>query len=250
MAATPGNTKTILSKCQFILSTVTSVTPNSKARIPAYLLTLNPGEALLREHTELHKKPCYTSSAQLTSRHTPDELTNSLLLTLVNFPRKQIGPKMSDCLVTGVQSVTEDIEERRKNTVVLIPLSCAAVPLPSLCAGMAVSAEANPEPVTSNKRDLAWDEFAALHIRVGTVTHLVESRGAEHILEVDFGTDIGARNGSLSLSEINGCVTIDEIQGHQVLAVIQESGDARLFTVEGRTVLIPAQPVENGFKLA
>ena len=41
------------------------------------------------------------SSAQITSLYTPDELVGKLVVAVVNFPKKQIGPLMSECLVTG-----------------------------------------------------------------------------------------------------------------------------------------------------
>jgi hypothetical protein len=44
----------------------------------------------------------YTSSAQLTGQHSPAGLENRLVMTLINFPRKQIGKMMSDCRVVGV----------------------------------------------------------------------------------------------------------------------------------------------------
>lgn len=41
------------------------------------------------------------SSAQLTALYRPGELVGRLVVAVVNFPPKQIGPFMSECLVTG-----------------------------------------------------------------------------------------------------------------------------------------------------
>lgn len=41
------------------------------------------------------------SSAQITELYAPEELTGKLVVAVVNFPKKQIGPLMSECLVTG-----------------------------------------------------------------------------------------------------------------------------------------------------
>jgi tRNA-binding protein len=62
-----------------------------EARKPAYVLHVDFGEALgVRK-----------SSAQITHLYQPEELVGKLVVAVVNFPRKQIGPLMSECLVTG-----------------------------------------------------------------------------------------------------------------------------------------------------
>jgi tRNA-binding protein len=62
-----------------------------EARKPAYILEIDFG-------SELGMK---RSSAQITHLYKPEELVGKLIVAVINFPRKQIGPLMSECLVTG-----------------------------------------------------------------------------------------------------------------------------------------------------
>ncbi|OBQ45802.1 tRNA-binding protein [Halodesulfovibrio spirochaetisodalis] len=62
-----------------------------EARKPAYIMQIDFGEEIgLRK-----------SSAQITVHYTPEELVGRRIVAVVNFPKKQIGPIMSECLVTG-----------------------------------------------------------------------------------------------------------------------------------------------------
>lgn len=61
------------------------------ARKPAYVLQVDFGPELgIRK-----------SSAQITALYQPEDLVGRLVVGVVNFPRKQIGPLMSECLITG-----------------------------------------------------------------------------------------------------------------------------------------------------
>ena len=62
-----------------------------QARKPAYILHVDFGE-------ELGIKK---SSAQITQLYQPENLVGKLVVAVVNFPKKQIGPIQSECLVTG-----------------------------------------------------------------------------------------------------------------------------------------------------
>lgn len=62
-----------------------------EARKPAYLLQVDFGPELGTRK----------SSAQLTGLYRPEQLVGRLVLAVVNFPPKQIGPVRSECLVTG-----------------------------------------------------------------------------------------------------------------------------------------------------
>lgn len=65
--------------------------PFPEARKPAYRLMVDfgPGAGVLQ------------SSAQVTVHYTPESLIGRLVVGVVNFPSRQIGPVRSQCLVTG-----------------------------------------------------------------------------------------------------------------------------------------------------
>ena len=110
-------------KACLAIAQVSQVVPNEGARVPAYLLHLDVERPLLDEHQQQYGKSCYKSSAQLCSRYQKEDLEGKQLLCVINFPRKQIGPRKSDCLVTGVQDTSLDGEEKRKTMTTLEPTS-------------------------------------------------------------------------------------------------------------------------------
>ncbi len=86
-------------KVELRVGRVVSAEVFAQARKPAYVLHVDFGEALgIRK-----------SSAQITALYTPEELVGRLVVAVVNFPRKQIGPLMSECLVTGFHDENGDV---------------------------------------------------------------------------------------------------------------------------------------------
>lgn len=78
-------------KVELRVGCVVSATVFEQARKPAYVLHVDFGEEIgIRK-----------SSAQITALYTPEELVGKLVVAVVNFPPKQIGPLMSEYLVTG-----------------------------------------------------------------------------------------------------------------------------------------------------
>ncbi len=62
-----------------------------EARNPAYKLYIDFGDDIGQRKT----------SAQITQNYTINDLTDKLVMAVVNFPPKQIGPFMSEVLVLG-----------------------------------------------------------------------------------------------------------------------------------------------------
>ena len=78
-------------KVELRVGRIVSAEEFPQARKPAYILSVDYGE-------EIGMRKC---SAQITQHYKPEELAGKLVVGVVNFPKKQIGPLMSECLVTG-----------------------------------------------------------------------------------------------------------------------------------------------------
>lgn len=79
------------SKVEIRVGRVVSAAPFPEARKPAYVLVVDFGPEIgMRK-----------SSAQITDLYKPEDLPGKLVVAVLNFPKKQIGPLMSECLVTG-----------------------------------------------------------------------------------------------------------------------------------------------------
>lgn len=73
------------------VGTVVAVEEFPEARKPAYRISVDFGPELGVRRT----------SAQVTALYTPAELMGRQVVGVVNFPRKQVGPMMSEFLLTG-----------------------------------------------------------------------------------------------------------------------------------------------------
>jgi tRNA-binding protein len=81
------------------VGTIIAVNDFPEARKPAYRLTIDFGvEIGFRK-----------SSAQITKRYKKEELLNRQIVGVVNFPKKQIGKFMSECLVLGAVGKEGDV---------------------------------------------------------------------------------------------------------------------------------------------
>lgn len=78
-------------KVEMRIGTIIEVNDFPKAKKPAFQLTIDFGSEL----------GIQKSSAQITTNYTKENLIGKQIIAVVNFPKKQIGNFMSDCLVLG-----------------------------------------------------------------------------------------------------------------------------------------------------
>ncbi|WP_026713120.1 tRNA-binding protein [Flavobacterium daejeonense] len=81
------------------VGTIIGVNEFPEARKPAFQLTIDFGATIGIRKT----------SAQITKRYTKEELLNRQIVAVVNFPKKQIGKFMSECLVLGAVGEEGDV---------------------------------------------------------------------------------------------------------------------------------------------
>lgn len=92
-------TWTEFEKVAMHVGTIINAADFPEARKPAFQLTIDFGETIGIRKT----------SAQITKRYTKEALLNRQIVAVVNFPKKQIGKFMSECLVLGAVGQEGDI---------------------------------------------------------------------------------------------------------------------------------------------
>jgi tRNA-binding protein len=86
-------------KVELRVGRIISAAPFPEARNPAYVLQVDFGKDIGMKK----------SSAQITHLYKPEDLVGKLVVAVVNFPNKQIGPLMSECLVTGFHNASGEV---------------------------------------------------------------------------------------------------------------------------------------------
>lgn len=101
MSTIPSNELTWpeFEKVEMRVGTILEVNDFPEARKPAYQLTIDFGTVIGIRKT----------SAQITKRYQKEDLLNRQIVAVVNFPKKQIGKFMSECLVLGAVGEQGDV---------------------------------------------------------------------------------------------------------------------------------------------
>ncbi|WP_300381504.1 tRNA-binding protein [Henriciella sp.] len=81
------------------VGTVLEAAPLEGARKPALRLVIDFGEGVGTKK----------SSAQITAHYTPEQIVGRQVAAVVNFPPRQIGKFMSECLTLGFPDANGDI---------------------------------------------------------------------------------------------------------------------------------------------
>jgi len=108
---------------------------------------------------------------------------------------------------------------------------------------------------------ISWDDFAAVELRVGTITHVddfPEAKKPAYKVTADFGPEIGTRRTSAQVTDL---YSKDDLIGRQIIGVVnfpaKQIGPVRseflltgFYRPDGAVVLaVPERDVPNGAKL-
>lgn len=86
-------------KIDMRVGTVVSVAAFPEARKPAYKLKVDFGKEIGLKKT----------SAQITQFYGQEDLVGKQVIAVTNFPPKQIGPFMSECLIMGIYDESNNV---------------------------------------------------------------------------------------------------------------------------------------------